>query len=208
MLVGYARVSTKEQNYEMQIQALRNAGCEKIFSEKESGNSDDRREFKKALTFLREGDTLIVWKLDRLGRSISQSSRVLETLKEKKVSVVSLIENIDTRTIFGEWLFYFASIFAEMERNSIIERTKAGIKFAREQGVRIGRPPKMTEDNIEIIRELLKAGWTVKKIAEKLGISQSSIYAYFPSDILKDLRPTALQNLPKTFLCRRQFTFT
>ena len=192
MLVGYARVSTKEQNYEMQIQALRNAGCEKIFSEKESGNSDDRREFKKTLTFLREGDTLIVWKLDRLGRSISQSSRVLETLKEKKVSVVSLIENIDTRTIFGEWLFYFASIFAEMERNSIIERTKAGIKFAREQGVRIGRPPKMTEDNIEIIRELLKAGWTVKKIAEKLGISQSSIYAYFPSDILKDLRPTAL----------------
>lgn len=192
MLVGYARVSTKEQNYEMQIQALRNARCEKIFSEKESGNSDDRREFKKALTFLREGDTLIVWKLDRLGRSISQSSRVLETLKEKKVSVVSLIENIDTRTIFGEWLFYFASIFAEMERNSIIERTKAGIKFAREQGVRIGRPPKMTEDNIEIIRELLKAGWTVKKIAEKLGISQSSIYAYFPSDILKDLRPTAL----------------
>lgn len=192
MLVGYARVSTKEQNYEMQIQALRNAGCEKIFSEKESGSSDDRREFKKALTFLREGDTLIVWKLDRLGRSISQSSRVLETLKEKKVSVVSLIENIDTRTIFGEWLFYFASIFAEMERNSIIERTKAGIKFAREKGVRIGRPPKMTEDNIEIIRELLKAGWTVKKIAEKLGISQSSIYAYFPSDILKDLRPTAL----------------
>lgn len=192
MLVGYARVSTKEQNYKMQIQALRNAGCEKIFSEKESGNSDDRREFKKALTFLREGDTLIVWKLDRLGRSISQSSRVLETLKEKKVSVVSLIENIDTRTIFGEWLFYFASIFAEMERNSIIERTKAGIKFAREQGVKIGRPPKMTEDNIEIIRELLKAGWTVKKIAEKLGISQSSIYAYFPSDILKDLRPTAL----------------
>ncbi|MDU1944830.1 MAG: recombinase family protein [Haemophilus parainfluenzae] len=192
MLVGYARVSTKEQNYEMQIQALRNAGCEKIFSEKESGNSDDRREFKKTLTFLREGDTLIVWKLDRLGRSISQSSRVLETLKEKKVSVVSLIENIDTRTIFGEWLFYFASIFAEMERNSIIERTKAGIKFAREQGVRIGRPPKMTEDNIEIIRELLKAGWTVKKIAEKLGISQSSIYAYFPSDILEDLRPKVL----------------
>ena len=192
MLVGYARVSTKEQNYEMQIQALRNAGCEKIFSEKESGSSDDRREFKKALTFLREGDTLIVWKLDRLGRSISQSSRVLETLKEKKVSVVSLIENIDTRTIFGEWLFYFASIFAEMERNSIIERTKAGIKFAREKGVRIGRPPKMTEDNIEIIRELLKAGWTVKKIAEKLGISQSSIYAYFPSDIIEDLRPKAL----------------
>jgi site-specific recombinase len=188
MLVGYARVSTKEQNYEMQIQALRNAGCEKIFSEKESGNSDDRREFKKTLTFLREGDTLIVWKLDRLGRSVSQSSRVLETLKEKKVSVVSLIENIDTRTIFGEWLFYFASIFAEMERNSIIERTKAGIKFAREQGVRIGRPPKMTEDNMEIIRELLKAGWTVKKIAEKLSISQSSIYAYFPSDILEDLR--------------------
>ena len=192
MLVGYARVSTKEQNYEMQIQALRNAGCEKIFSEKESGNSDDRREFKKTLTFLREGDTLIVWKLDRLGRSVSQSTRVLETLKEKKVSVVSLIENIDTRTIFGEWLFYFASIFAEMERNSIIERTKAGIKFAREQGVRIGRPPKMTEDNIEIIRELLKAGWTVKKIAEKLGISQSSIYAYFPSDILEDLRPKVL----------------
>ena len=108
------------------------------------------------------------------------------------MSVVSLIENIDTRTIFGEWLFYFASIFAEMERNSIIERTKAGIKFAREKGVRIGRPPKMTEDNIEIIRELLKAGWTVKKIAEKLGISQSSIYAYFPSDIIEDLRPKAL----------------
>ena len=192
MLVGYARVSTKEQNYEMQIQALENAGCEKIYSEKESGSTDDRRELKKALNFLREGDTLIVWKLDRLGRSVSQSSRFLESLKKKKVSVVSLTENIDTRTMFGEWLFYFASIFAEMERNKIMERTRAGIRFAREQGVRIGRPPKMTEDNIEIIRELLKAGWTVKKIAEKLGISQSSIYAYFPSDILEDLRPKAL----------------
>ncbi|THA00573.1 recombinase family protein [Rodentibacter pneumotropicus] len=189
MLVGYARVSTKEQNYEMQIQELEKYGCEKIFSEKESGNSDERKELKKVLNFLREEDTLIVWKLDRLGRSVSHQSRILDVLKQKKVCIVSLTENIDTRTKLGEMLFYFASIFAEQERNNIIDRTKAGIQFAREQGVRIGRPPKMTEDNIEIIRELLKAGWTVKKIAEKLDISQSSIYAYFPSDILEDLRP-------------------
>lgn len=189
MLVGYARVSTKEQNYAMQIRELEKFGCKKIFSEKESGNSDERRELKKALNFLREGDTLIVWKLDRLGRGVAKSSRYLDILKQKKVSIVSLTENIDTRTKLGEMLFYFASIFAEMERNSIIERTKAGIKFARDHGVKIGRPPKMTEDNLEIIRELLKAGWTVKKIAEKLSISQSSIYAYFPSDILAELRP-------------------
>ncbi|KIX30671.1 recombinase [Mannheimia haemolytica] len=189
MLVGYARVSTKEQNYAMQIRELEKFGCEKIFSEKESGNSDERRELKKALAFLREGDTLIVWKLDRLGRGVAKSSRYLDILKQKKVSIVSLTENIDTRTKLGEMLFYFASIFAEMERNSIIERTKAGIKFARDHGVKIGRPPKMTEDNLEIIRELLKAGWTVKKIAEKLSISQSSIYAYFPSDVLAELRP-------------------
>ena len=188
MLIGYARVSTKEQNYEMQIKALKEFGCEKIFSEKESGNSDERKELKKAIAFLREGDTLVVWKLDRLGRGVSKSSHYLEQLKQKKVNVVSLTENIDTRTVLGEMLFYFSSIFGEMERNNIIERTKAGIKFAREQGVRIGRPPKMTEDNVEIIRELLKAGWTVKKIAEKLSISQSSIYAYFPSQTIEVLR--------------------
>jgi len=192
MLVGYARVSTKEQNYEMQIHELKKFGCEKIFSEKESGNSDTRKELKKAFDFLREGDTLVVWKLDRLGRGVSKSSRYLDLLKQKRVSIVSLTENIDTRTKIGEMLFHFVSIFAEQERNNIIERTKAGIQFAREQGIRIGRPPKMTEDNIEIIRELLKAGWTVKRIAEKLGISQSSIYAYFPSDILENLRPKTL----------------
>lgn len=188
MLVGYARVSTKEQNYEMQIRELEAFGCEKIFSEKESGTSNDRKELKKALDFLREGDTLIVWKLDRLGRGVSKSSNYLDQLKQKKVNLVSLTEKIDTRTTLGEMLFYFSSIFAEMERNNIIERTKAGIKFAREQGIRIGRPPKMTEDNVEIIKELLKAGWTVKTIAEKLSISQSSIYAYFPSNTIDTLR--------------------
>ena len=188
MLVGYARVSKKEQNYEMQIQELHKHGCERIFSEKISGASDNRKELNKAIEFLREGDSLVIWKLDRLGRSVSQLCNCIEQLKQKKVNIISISDKIDTSNVMGEIFFHLSAVFSQLERNIIIERTNAGIQFAKEKGIKCGRPTKMNTDTLEGIKELLKAGWTVQKIAEKVGVSQSSIYAYFPSVVISTLR--------------------
>ena len=188
MLVGYARVSKKEQDYEMQISELQKYGCERIFSEKISGTADSRKELNKAIEFLREGDTLVIWKLDRLGRSVPQLCRCVEILKQKKVNIISLTDRIDTSSVMGELFFHLSAVFAQLERNMIIERTKAGIQFAKEKGVKCGRPIKMNTENIELIEELLRAGWTVDKISDRVGISKSSIYAYFPSKLIGILR--------------------
>ncbi|MBF0786018.1 recombinase family protein [Muribacter muris] len=188
MLVGYARVSKKEQDYEMQINELQKYGCERIFSEKISGASDSRKELNKAIEFLREGDTLVIWKLDRLGRSVPQLCSCIEILKQKKVNIISLTDNIDTSNMMGELFFHLSAVFAQLERNMIIERTKAGIQFAKEKGIKCGRPIKMNKDNIELIEELLKAGWTVNKISDRVNISKSSIYSYFPSNVICMLR--------------------
>lgn len=188
MLVGYARVSKKEQDYEMQISELKKLGCERIFSEKISGVSDNRKELNRAIEFLREGDTLVIWKLDRLGRSIPQLGGCIEILKQKKVNIISITEGIDTSSMMGELFFHLSAIFSQLERNIIIERTKAGIQFAKEKGVKCGRPTKMNIETLELIEELLKAGWTIAKISERVGISKSSIYSYFPSIVISTLR--------------------
>ena len=127
MLIGYARVSTQEQNPEMQLDALDRADCEKIFTEKASGAQRDRPQLKAALEYMREGDTLVVWKLDRLARSLKQLIETVESLEERKIGLRSLTESIDTTTSGGRLVFHIFAALAEFERSIIRERTRSDL---------------------------------------------------------------------------------
>ncbi len=137
MKVGYARVSTREQSLQLQILALEKAGAKKIYQEKVSSIKEEREKLKELINYVREGDTVIVYKLDRIARSLKHMIEIAEILKQKKVNLISLTENIDTTTAIGNFFFQLIGAFAEMERNIIVERTRAGLSAAREQG-RIG----------------------------------------------------------------------
>lgn len=139
--IGYARVSTRDQNLEMQLHALKQAGCEKIFTEKKSGRRMDRPVLKRLLKQSNAGDTIIVWKIDRIGRSAKDLCEIIDTVRKKCVIIISLTEGINTSTMIGEVFFKLAGIFAEIEINGRSERTREGIKVARLKGKRIGRPP-------------------------------------------------------------------
>jgi DNA invertase Pin-like site-specific DNA recombinase len=139
-LIGYARVSTVDQNLDLQVDALKAAGCEKIFVEKGSGANRDRPELKKALDFVRDGDVFVAWKLDRVARSVSHLIAIMDWLKERKVGFKSLQDSIDTTTATGNLMFQIIAAFAEFERNVIRERTMAGLAAARARGRIGGRP--------------------------------------------------------------------
>src|ERR1700678_2954680 len=134
MLIGYARVSTQDQNLDLQIEALTNAGCKKIFHEKTSGSRAERPEFLKALEVLREGDTLVVWKLDRLGRSVKNLVDLVGELHNHGIQFKSLTDAIDTGTPSGRFFFHVMASLAQMERELTIERTRAGLEVARKLG--------------------------------------------------------------------------
>ena len=140
MFIGYARVSTQDQNPELQLDALRQEGCEKIFTEKLSGARRDRPELKAALEYMRSDDTLVVWKLDRLARSLKQLIETVEDLEERGIGFSSLTEAIDTTTPSGKLVFHIFAALAEFERSIIRERTMAGLNAARERGRLGGRP--------------------------------------------------------------------
>ncbi len=140
MLIGYARVSTLEQDPDLQVRALKAAGCAKIFEERASGAKSERPQLTAALSHLREGDTLCVWRLDRLGRNMRHLIETVETLKDQGVEFRSLTEGIDTTTIGGELVFGIFSAFAQFERNLIRERTMAGLSAARVRGRAVGHP--------------------------------------------------------------------
>src|SRR5437763_7534798 len=140
MLVGYARVSTGDQNLDLQKDALRKAGCEKLFTDVASGAQDDRAGLAEAIAFLRPGDTLVVWKLDRLGRSLRHLIETITALQARKVGFRSLQESIDTTTSGGELIFHVFGALAEFERDLIRERTRAGLQAARARGRQGGRP--------------------------------------------------------------------
>ena len=177
MKVGYARVSTRDQNSELQTTTLSDAGCERIFEESASGALKNRPQLKEALSFLREGDTLIVWKLDRLARSLRQLIETVEDLHERGIGFVSLTENIDTTTPGGKMIFHVFGALAEFERELIRERTNAGLKAAKDRGVKLGRPRSLDDDQIAIARSLKAAGsMTSAQIAEHLGISRPTLY--------------------------------
>lgn len=182
MLIGYARVSTLDQNPALQVQALTMAGCERIFTEKASGAQRDRPELKAALDHLRAGDVLAVWKLDRLARSLSQLIDTVKALGERGIGFRCLTAAIDTTTPEGRLFFHMTGAFAEFERDIIRERTRSGLAAARSQGRVGGRPPKLTPDDLTAARALLAdPSITVEQVARRLGVAPSTLYKHLPA---------------------------
>ena len=181
MLVGYARVSTQDQNPELQQDALLQAGCERIFTEKASGAQRDRPELKAALEYMRAGDTLVVWKLDRLARSLKQLIETIEKLENNQIGFRSLTEAVDTTTSSGKLIFHIFAALAEFERSIIRERTMAGLKSARDRGRLGGRPRALSSSDIAAVKALLRdPDITVEQAAKRVGVAASTIYRYLP----------------------------
>jgi len=175
MLVGYARVSTDEQSLDLQIDALRRAGCERIFSDRGfSGSLRSRPALDEALSSLLPGDTLVIWKLDRLGRSLTHLLSVVADLEERSIAFRSLSDAIDTSTAGGRLQFHMLGALAEFERSLISERTKAGMAAARARGVLVGRPSKLSEPEIEHIVSESRSHSFVE-VAQRYEISLSTV---------------------------------
>lgn len=182
MIVGYARVSTQEQNLEMQITDLKEAGCEVIFQEKRSGTDDHRIEFNKAIKYLRKDDIFVVWKIDRLGRNALSIWKCIIELQERGVTVKTLKESVDTSSIMGQVFINFLANIAQAERESISIRTKAGLENAKRKGRKLGRPTGLSKDaraKIIIVKALYDKGeHTVTEICKIVGISRPTYYTY------------------------------
>ncbi|GED90105.1 recombinase family protein [Streptomyces sp. 6-11-2] len=180
-LVGYARVSTKGQLLDRQIHALTEAGCIRIFADKKSGKNTEREELRKALDYLREGDTFVVPSLDRLGRSIQDLIAIVSGLRKRGIGFTSLHEALDTTTPGGRLVFHVFAALAEFIRELIVQGTNEGLDAARARGARLGRPPAMTEEQVRHARDLLaRPENTVTSIAKLLGVSRNTIYNYVP----------------------------
>ena len=179
MLIGYARVSTEDQHLHLQVDALKEAGCEKLFTDEMSGMKSERPGLREALAFVRAGDTLVVWRLDRLGRSLKDLIARVEEMKQHQVEFRSLTENIDTSNSGGKFMFHVFSALAEFERDLIRERTLAGLTAARARGRLGGRPRAMAEEKIKMAASLMKdPSVSVKEICRNLGVSRTTLYRY------------------------------
>ena len=165
MLIGYVRVSTNDQNTALQRTALECAGCELIFEDKISGKTSERPGLKRVLKTLGKGDTLVVWKLDRLGRSMRHLVLLVEELRDRDINFRSLTDSIDTSTPMGRFFFHVMGALAEMERELIVERTRAGLAAARAQGRVGGRRPKFTAEQWDQMGRLIAAGETRQRVA-------------------------------------------
>lgn len=177
MLIGYARVSTVEQHVALQLDALQGAGVEQVFvDEGVSGSLSSRPELDRCLAMLRSGDTLVVWRLDRLARSLKNLLELVESLSNRGIHLRSLTESIDTSSASGRLILSVFGALAEFERGLIIERTQAGLAAARLRGARIGRPTAMTSGQIEQARTLVGAGHRVPDVARSLGVGRSTLY--------------------------------
>ncbi len=176
MLIGYERVSTGEQDTAAQSAALKAAGCEVIFSEKASGGRWDRPELHKLLRELRKGDVLLVWKLDRLSRSLRDVLTIMERVQEKKAGFRSLTETVDTTTPAGRMMMQMVSAFAEFERAMLKERTHAGLEAARKEGRIGGRPPKLkAQQRLEIVKLVTKGKKTAADAARLFGVHPATV---------------------------------
>ena len=181
MLVGYARVSTQDQNPALQLDALTAAGCEKVFTEKASGAQRDRPELAAALSYMRSGDSLVVWKLDRLARSLPQLIETVAPLEDQGIGFRSLTEAIDTTTAGGKLVFHIFGALAEFERSVIRERTRAGLKAARDRGRKGGRPPALSAADLAVAKALLRdPAITVDEVATRLKVSPATLYRHLP----------------------------
>lgn len=175
-VVGYARVSSSGQNLKSQLDKLNAYGCDKIFQEKISGIDQDRPELKSCLNYLREGDTLVITKLDRLARSAVHLGQIIDRLQSESISFVVIDQQIDTTTPAGKLLFHMLSAFAEFEHGIRKERQADGIKSALDKGVRFGRPKKTnTKLEMDVVCDK-RNGMTLSKLKSKYGISQTTIY--------------------------------
>lgn len=183
MLIGYARVSTEDQRLDLQQDALERAGCEKIFVDRASGARSDRPGLERALDQLRKGDTLVVWKLDRLGRTTLQLIGLLEHFAEKGIKLRSLQDGIDPSTPMGKAMLQIAAVFAEMERNLIRERTKAGLSAARARGRLGGRPPLLSPEKLDTAKRLMASPeLTMAEVAARVGVSRVTLYRALKRD--------------------------
>ncbi|MHC2016230.1 recombinase family protein [Methylobacterium sp.] len=182
MLVGYARVSTLDQNLDLQRDALTKAGCERLFEEKKSGKAGTKRpEFEAALAYLRPTDVLVVWKLDRLGRSLVEMMRTIDSLRTKEIHFRSLTEQFDSDTAHGRFALQMHGAMAEYFLDLNRERTMEGLKAALARGRKGGRPKKLTDADLEVGRALLQSGTiSIAAIAQRLGVSRDTFYSYFP----------------------------
>lgn len=181
MLIGYARVSTRDQDPALQLRSLAEVGCERVFEERASGAQRDRPELLRALDIARKGDIIVVWKLDRLARSLKQLIETVESLGERGVGFKSVTENIDTTTPGGKLVFHLFGALAEFERGIIRERTMAGLDAARANGTTLGAKPKLTAKDLAAAKAMLAGGeLTVAEVAEKLGVSRPTLYRYIP----------------------------
>lgn len=175
-LVGYARVSSHEQNLSLQLDALEQTGCLKVFQEKASGAKTDRPQLEATLEYLREGDVLVVWRLDRLGRSLKHLVETVAALEARGIGFRSIHESIDTTSSVGKLTFHIFAALAEFERDLIIDRTRAGLAAARDRGKTPGRKPSLSADQVEVIRTLHAEGKQIKSIAEMFGVSRPTVY--------------------------------
>ena len=177
--IGYARVSKTEQHLGLQLDALKKRGVIRIFTDKQTGTRFDRAQLLAALEYVNPGDTLVVWKLDRLGRSLKQLIETVENLQRRNVHLVSLTEDINTTTATGKLFFQFIAMLAEFERNLISERTKAGLEAARARGRVGGRPRvKSTDTKVQIAKQLHTSNTPIKTILKTLNIKKSTLYRY------------------------------
>lgn len=177
MRYGYARVSTKDQRLDLQIEALKSAGCDVIFSESASGTIADRPQLDALLGELREGDSVVVWKLDRLARSTRQLLELSERFDRDGVDLVSLNDQIDTSTPQGKLWFTMTAAMAEMERDMIVERTKAGLEAAKARGVKMGRPRECGEQ-VETAMQLHEQGMSISEACRRTGICRATYYSW------------------------------
>jgi DNA invertase Pin-like site-specific DNA recombinase len=181
MRIGYARVSTDEQSLDIQLDALKKAGCKRIFTDKASATKADRPGLTDALSHLRGGDVLVIWKLDRLGRTVKGLVDLVADLQGRGVQFRSLTDGIDTTTPAGRFFFHVMASLAQMERELLAERTRAGLAAARRRGRLGGRKRRMTPGKVESARELLRSGMSPRDVAENLGISIPTLYRWVPA---------------------------
>ena len=181
MRIGYARVSTEDQNLSLQLDALQKAGCDQILQDQMSGTRSDRPGLKDSLTHLREGDTFVVWKLDRLGRGVKGLVDLVTELEGRKVHFQSITDQINTSTPAGRFFFHIMASLAQMERELIVERTRAGLAAARRLGRVGGRKRQMTDSKMDAARKLLLAGTPPKDVAKELGVSVPTLYRWLPA---------------------------
>jgi len=181
MLIGYARVSTVDQNLDLQKETLKQAGCAKIYEDTMSGLRANRPGLDQAVEQLREGDIFVVWKLDRLGRSVKNLIEFVNSLKKNKVHFKSLTDQIDTSSTMGRFFFHVMASLAQMERELIVERTRAGLNTARLQGRIGGRKRRMTVSKVESAKRLLANGIPPREVANNLGVSVPTLYRWVPA---------------------------